>query len=218
MKFENSQKKHGFTAPRSVTADSIKEQFVKAGYDVPTLITGYGSFYYCCDRAPTASEPDCYTDIVDFLEMWWDQTHGNFYLCSDNTTDAMVWNQLTTNLNITDQLAALGITIPASKNRSNRASPAFGGSYQPSITNAVEVNAAINLNALLAFSSEIDFAVSADNFTWDTVAILKKALSLGANETYTMTFTVPTGYYYKANLVSGTTSNTSIVFFKELLK
>jgi hypothetical protein len=224
MKFELSTKKfdkegRALSKPKIISRENLIDQLKKAGYEDPTLIVGYGAYYYCCDRAPTSSEPDCYTDIPDFLEIWWDQANGKFYLCSDNTEDAMVWNWITTNLNLADQVNSLGIPVPTARSRSNRSSPAFGTSYQPSLTNDIELNLSINFNALLAFSAELHLKVSTDNTNWDVVAPFKKALSLGANENWAPGgVTIPKGCYYKIDIVSGNPSYMSILFLKELVK
>lgn len=81
-------------------------------YSVPTLITGYGAFYYLCDRDPTSSEPDCYTDISDFLYCWQNQTSGELWWCQDNSEDAMVFARTITPLNLVSELSAVGFNAP----------------------------------------------------------------------------------------------------------
>lgn len=198
---ENRNKKHVFKKSQRLVNGEIVE------YSVPTLITGYGAFYYLCDRPPTSSEPDCYTDIPDFKYMWMDETSTQWWMCLDNTEDAMVFGQVANQTNLPDMLAALGWSANTARSYSAVSSPDFATTYSPSETNDTEVVASFTHTSTLLgaalVNARVDGAVIAPSGISGIAATLKN----------TVTFTVPAGSSYDFVDVSG---SNSFVAVKEL--
>lgn len=195
MQFEKCQKT-GKSRPVLVCSQEMSDKLNKLGYSIPTLITGYGAFYYLCDRAPTPSEPDCYSDISDFYYQWIDQNNLQVWSCLNNTLDAMVWQNIQAG------------TIRGLQS----VSLAFSTSRQPSLTNDIEVKVSFNFQSLLALSSGVDVEVSQDNSTWITIDPILLGLAVGANQNQGSTFTVPPGYYYRFVKVGSATITVATLF------
>ncbi len=192
----------------------------------PVLITGYGQFYYMCDRDPTATELDVldpvnagvgvYVNIPDFKYMWVNTTSKEVWWCTDNTFNAMVWHKLISSINLPSALSALGISPAVSRSRTQRTSPAFSSSYRPSTTNDIEVNLTLNFTALVSLNSQVNIQVSIDNSNWVTIYSVVRVLALATNFNDAFTFTVPVGSYYRIVQQTGTAA--SIVSIYELIK
>lgn len=182
----------------------------------PVLQTGYWVGYYECDRDPTATEDPSlvYTDIPDFLEFWWNISSGDFFFCPDNTLNAMVWSKVISSNNLSNSLISLGMSPPVSRLPSQRSSPAFSTSYQPSSSHDTEIYLTLKFNALLSLSSTVNIEISEDNSTWTTIFPISKSISVATNINEGFTFRVPIGCYYQIVQASGTAA--SIVSIYEL--
>lgn len=158
---------------------------------------------YICTRDPTVSEPLIYNGYP-YLPQWW-QTSGtnDFFLCLDNTADAMLWEKMITSRNFSAQLAEEGIIPAENRNWVARSSPAFSTSYQPSIVSDTSVVFNIRFSSLISLAAEVDIQVSTNNSTWVTVTKLQRNLSLASTFIDCVSITVPISSYYRAIIISG---------------
>jgi hypothetical protein len=195
MKFEMSIQKPGFTKPRLID----RQHLIDAGYTIPTLITGYGAFYYACDRDPTGTEPDIYTGYPDFLYSWWNQTSGQIWWCQNNTVSPLQWNST---------------QIGMQRNYSIRTSPAFNTSYTPNTMLDTLVVATVSLGVTLLLPSQINAEVDTGS-GFVTVGYVALSGLTVSGDTRTMTFLVPANAAYKIVNVSGG-GNNSLISLLEL--
>lgn len=178
----------------------------------PTFVTGYGQYYYLCDRDPTSSEPDCYLDISDFKYMWLNTTTGDFWWCSDNTTNAMVWQKLATSSNIDSVLSLSGWNLNSPRSYTSRISPAFNTAYTPSSSNDCFVMVIVNVISTLVTPGTVLFEMD------DTGSFLTRGEAsvsgVASSEFKTISAMVPASKSYKLINSSGTAS---IISINELL-
>lgn len=126
----------------------------------PTFVTGFGQYYYICDRDPTASEPFCYLNLSNFKYMWFNTVSGNYFWCIDNTTNAMVWQKVVTSANLASMIGMSNWKINTSRSYSLRSSPAFNTDYTPSATNDTLVVAIVNCTSTLVTPGTVLFQVN----------------------------------------------------------
>lgn len=176
---------------------------------------GNSFIYYTCDRDPTGSEPLVYNNIPGLTIFWWNTVSNNWFRCINNTADSMVWVKIADSGNFSDMLSDAGVSVPVSRIRTLRNSPAFNTAYRPSTTRDVEVNFTLNVTSILSFSSTVNIQISLDNSNWTTISSIVRNLSLAVNLNDLITFTVPVGSYYR--IVQAAGSVASIVSIYELL-
>lgn len=204
---------------------------------MPTLEQGYWFGYWRDNRDPTATEavPPMLVGYPDFLEIWFNQSSGDVFLCPDNTQNAMVWNKIITTANIDSYIPSIpslpfsianggtGATTAASARtnlgfnlNSTRApssvSLAFNTSRQPNTTHDVLVSANISFSSILSLSDQVDIQSSPDNSTWTSLGQQKQQISLGVNIINQLIAFIPAGYYYKIIRVSGSNSTISSIY------
>lgn len=180
------------------------------------IIAPYGGafIYYTCDRNPTSSEPLVYNNIPDLLLFWWNTVTDSLFWCTDNTSNAMVWQQDITLTNLPAILTSLGFYPSVARTRTQRSTPEFSTSYRPSTTSDIEVNITLNFTALVSLNSQVNIQTSPDNSVWTTLFPVVRVLALATNFNDAFTFTVPIGSYYRIVQQTGTAS--SIVSIYEL--
>ena len=188
MKFEKCLKT-GKSRPIFVCSQEVHDKIRALGYSTPTLITDYGAFYYLCDRPPTASEPDCYTDISDFYYQWIDQTNEQVWNCLSNAADNMVW-----------QNTQAGTV----RDYSFISSPAFSTVYTPNLINDVFVSAIVSLTSTLLIPSQVSAVVNGNTIAVESLS------GLGATDKRTFKFLVPIGQTFELTNDSGTASIISV--------
>lgn len=181
---------------------AFPESKLKVGYSTPVLTTGYGTWYYLCDRNPTSSEPDCYLDMPDFVYFWFNQTDGSYWRCNSNVTDAMKW-----------QNDHNGIQ----RDFVETVSPAFNTVYQPSTTNDCLVSASLSLTSALLGASDVvaqvDAGLSNGYITRAEAGISGAVITLKN----TLTFPVPKGANFKLVATNGTGASSSIIRIETLI-
>lgn len=179
----------------------ILENGESVEYSIPVLITGYGAFYYLCDRDPTSSEPACYTDIPDFLYYWQNQTSGEVWWCQDNTSDAMVFAKTITNLNLPEYL-------PSKAGAYLFPTRVLNTVYTPSMVSDTQINVSVDQGNLLA-ASIIDCQVN-DGSGYNTVAIIKTPILSAGAASKNASFIVAKGKSYKLLTAGGTNTLTLV--------
>lgn len=186
----------GKSRPIFICSQEMIDKLKNLGYTTPTLITGYGMFYYACDRDPTDTESDIYTGYPDFLITWWNQTSGQIWWCNNNTTTPLQW-----------QSTRIGM----SRDYVMRVSPAFSTSYQPNIMLDTLVTAIVSLTSALLTSSEVNAQIDAGNgfLTRETAGLS----GLVGTSIATLSFLVPAGASYQLIDVN---SNATLVSLHEL--
>ncbi len=199
MKFELSNikfnvKGEAMTKPRLMTHEEVIEQFEKAGYSVPTLIGGFGSLYYCCDRDPEGEEPDCYQNLPDFLYAWLNQTDHRVWWCRDNANESMKWQ---THYN---GIARSSSAVP---------SPALDTIYTNDLLVDIKLRVAVSLVSTLLTTAVIE--VKIDGVTEQVFSIS----GLAATVIQSTEITVPAGSTFQIADVSG--ASNSLVLLRQLL-
>lgn len=177
----------------------------------PVLTTGYGAFYYLCDRDPTSTELDVldpansgigvYVNIPDFKYAWFNTTSNEIFWCTDNTFNAMIWKKAANNINF-DSLLPSSLAdsqINTSRSYSPRSTPAFNTDYAPSTTNDVFVLATVNIALAILQSSTVTAQVDTGS-GFVTIASAARG-SVVINDTFTLSFIVPKGATYKLSLI-----------------
>jgi len=181
----------------------------------PVLMTGYGAFYYLCDRDPTSTELDVldpvnagvgvYVNIPDFKYYWFNTVSNEIFWCTDNSLNAMIWHRVANDLNIDSILSNSSWEINSSRSYSPRSTPAFDTNYTPSLTNDIFVLATVNIVLSVLQSSTITVEVDTGS---GFVAISTAAPGgIAINDTRTLSFIVPKGATYKI-VSAGTGTNT----------
>jgi len=177
-------------------------------YTDPYLETGFNSFYYLCDRDPTATELDVldpankgvgvYVNIPNFIYAWYNQVSNEIFWCTDNTFERMVWNHLITDRNLSAQLNELSRNINITRNYSDQVSPDFDTVYTPNIDADTEVLAIVALSSTLLATVAVNAQVntSGDFITRATEGIAGGVVEVEA-DTRTLKFRVPAGGSYK---------------------
>lgn len=199
MKFELSTTKVNndgvfLTKPRLMNFEEMKEQLEKAGYSTPTLIGGFGSLYYCCDRDPAGEEPDCYQDLPDFLYAWFNQTDHRVWWCRDNANGSMKW-----------QTSYNGI----SRASNAVSSPALDTVYTNSLLVDVKLRVAVGLVSTLLGAARVDVKIA---------GITEQVFSVGglaATIIQSTEVTVPAGATFQVAGISG--ASNSLILLKTLL-
>lgn len=186
----------------------------------PVLTTGYGAFYYLCDRDPTSTELDVldpansgigvYVNIPDFKYAWFNTTSNEIFWCTDNTFNAMIWNKITTDNNISAMLNSLGFSAPTSQSYTNVSSPAFSSSRTPHNTKNTFVIANISQTSVLLGNATVNAIV-------DSVQVASSSIGgVAATQNNSLSFMVaPTDSYELTQSVSGLGSSNSIISIKE---
>lgn len=184
---------------------------------------GFDTFLnYVCTIDPTDSEPDLPYLGYPWLPLWWQTatstdgfetfTTQNYWLCVDNTADAMVWWRMVFDANILSVINSQGWKINTNRNYTPQSSPAFNTAYSPSSTNDFTIVASISLSSTLLTTATVEIQVN----TGSGFSTIAQASLSGIDATFTqvVNFSVPAGASYKLVQSSGTSS--SIVSIEQL--
>jgi hypothetical protein len=181
----------------------------------PVLMTGYGAFYYLCDRDPTSTELDVldpanagvgvYVNIPDFKYYWFNTISNEIFWCTDNSFNAMIWHKMADNLNIDSILSSSSWKLNSSRSYVERSTPAFNTNYTPSVTNDTFVLATVNIVLSILQSSTITAEIDTGSGFVTVATAANDAVAI--NNTSTLSFIVPAGATYKI-VSAGTGTNT----------
>lgn len=178
------------------------ESKLKVGSSTPVLTTGYGTWYYLCDRNPTSSEPDCYLDMPDFVYFWFNQTDGSYWRCNSNVTNDMKWQNDKNGIK-RDGIVAI--------------SPAFNTAYQPSTTNDCLVTAIVSTASSLTGASDViaqvDAGLGGGYLSWGECSASGVAVTIK----HSLTFPVPVKGFFKLVTTNGLGATSSIIQIKTLI-
>ncbi|HXK00694.1 MAG TPA: hypothetical protein VNF93_02270 [Buchnera sp. (in: enterobacteria)] len=193
----------------------------------PTLLTGYGSFYYLCDRDPTSTELDVldptnlgvgvYVNIPDFKYSWFNTITGDLWWCIDNTFNSMIWKKEINDINFNNFIP---INLKNSQLNTSRSysivnSPSFSTVYTPSLTNDTHIIATIGLTSVIAGSASATLQIDSGS-GYNTIATISLS-GIAATIDNTLNSIIPLGSSYKIlSSISGLGSSVSFVSLQQL--
>lgn len=145
-----------------------------------------------------------------------DNVENEFYVLTDvgtydsssQTYTGVTFKKQVFDENILSVLSDQGWKVNTTRSYTNRSSPAFSTSYQPSTTNDTQVVASVALTSTLLTAATVDFQVDSGS-GFSTMAVISLS-GLAATSTQVINCLVPAGAHYKLISASGSDSITSI--------
>jgi hypothetical protein len=169
---------------------------------------------YVATRDPTINEPLIYNGYPYLQQLWQTVesvddfatfTTTGYWLSPDNTASALIWWKMVFDANILSVLSARGWKINTTRGYTDQSSLGFNAPRRPSLTN----DTAINVSVLLDNTNPVNFQISPDGVTYETIS----TLAIQSN-TCSESVILPAGYYYQLTVSGGATP--TLVILKEL--